>query len=112
MVPGIYSLTFKSSLGYLGEGWALLDNGRIYGGDNRYFYRGRYADEEGSLKAEIHVSLYRKEKPVSVFGFLSEFQIELLGSTKGEGFILSENVVNQPILAITIEGKRIADLIP
>jgi hypothetical protein len=112
MVSGIYSLTFKSSLGYFGEGWALVDNGRVYGGDERYLYRGCYIDEEGSLKAEIQVSLYRNQRPVSVFGFLSEFQLELLGSSKEDQFILSGKVVKQPILSITIEGKKIADLIP
>ncbi len=112
MTPGIYSISFKSSLGYLGKGLALIDQGKVYGGDTRYLYRGCYINEENSLQAEIQISLYRNEKPVSVFGFLSEFQLKLFGSSMEEEFILTGSVVKQPILAITIEGKKVADLIP
>lgn len=112
MNPGIYSMTFKSSLGYFGEGWALMDKGKVYGGDNRYLYRGRYENAEDSLKAEVRVSLYRhRDKPVSIFGFFEQFDLKLLGHSKGDEFTLMGEVVTQPILSITIEGKKIADLI-
>jgi hypothetical protein len=112
MVPGIYSIQFKSSMGYSGEGWTLIDNGRVYGGDHRYIYRGQYLDHENSLKVEIEVLLYRDtEKPISVFGYYRQFNLSLFGHSEEDHFTVAGTMVKQPMLSITIEGRKIADLI-
>jgi saccharopine dehydrogenase-like NADP-dependent oxidoreductase len=110
MDPGIYYVIFKSQSGRFGDGLAVLDNGKIHGGDQRYLYRGFYKTEGQALEADIQVSYYRGE-PKSVLGHLAKFKLNLAGKATAEAFTVSGHVFGQSHLAITIEGQKQADLL-
>ena len=111
MISGIYYIIFKSDGGQAGDGLAVMDRGRIHGGDHRYLYGGRYWQEGYSLKAEILVSYYRG-KFNSIFGPLSNFKLTLVGNCTGEGdFKATGHMVGQSQMKISVEGQKQADLI-
>lgn len=110
MDPGIYYVIFKSHSGRFGDGLAVLENGRIHGGDQRYLYRGVYKTDGRAVEADIQVSYYRGEAK-SVLGHLSKFKLNLAGQSSGEAFTVQGHVFGQSHLAITIEGQKQADLV-
>ena len=110
MGSGIYYVIFKSHTGRFGDGLAVVDNGRIHGGDQRYLYRGFYKTDGQAIEADIQVSYYRGEAK-SVFGHLSKFKLSLSGKYSNEAFTVSGHVFGQSQLAITIEGQKQADLV-
>lgn len=110
MESGIYYVIFKSHSGRFGDGLAVVDNGRIHGGDQRYLYRGFYKKNGQTVEANIQVSYYRGEAK-SVLGHLSKFQLNLSGKASDDAFTVSGHVFGQSQLAITVEGQKQADLI-
>lgn len=110
MISGIYYVIFKSPAGKAGDGLAVIENGRIHGGDNRYLYAGRYWQDGSSLKAEIRVTYYRG-KFESLFGPLSNFQLTLSGTSTAEHFNVNGHVIGQSQMKISIEGQKQAELV-
>ena len=110
MEPGIYYVIFKSHTGRFGDGLAVVDNGKIHGGDQRYLYRGSYRTDGQAVEADIQVTYYRG-KANSILGHLSRFKLNLSGKATGDAFNVSGHVFGQSQLAITIEGQKQADLL-
>lgn len=110
MNSGIYYVIFRSHNGVFGDGLAVVDTGRIHGGDYRYLYRGHYKVEGNSLRAKIQVSYYRG-KCESVFGPVDKFDLTLSGNAAEGTFKVSGNIFGQSQMKITIEGQKQADLV-
>ncbi len=110
MDSGIYYVIFKSQAGRFGDGLAVVDDGKIHGGDQRFLYRGLYKDDGQAIEAEIHVSYYRGE-PQSIFGHLPKFSLNLSGNATNDAFTVTGRVFGQSQLVITIEGQKQANLV-
>ncbi len=110
MDSGIYYVIFKSHTGSFGDGLAVVDNGKIHGGDQRYLYRGLYKTEGQTVEADIQVSYYRGELK-SIFGHLPKFALNLSGNATSDAFKVTGRVFGQSQLEITIEGQKQADLL-
>lgn len=109
MLQGIYSVNFRSSHDH-GDGLIVADNGKVNGGDKFCVYRGTYKGEDGSLEAEIHVTLHGAGG-VTIFGpNVREFHLRLTGSVSGASINLSGQVVEQPGLKMTLNGRKLADV--
>ncbi len=109
MKPGIYYVIFESNLGIPGDGLAVIDNGKIYGGDHRFLYRGCYKEREEDIEAEIFVRHFRGEFK-SIFGNTSTFYLILSGKAEVESFHVSGYIAGQSHLKIRVEGQMQMDV--
>lgn len=109
MQNGIYSVKFSSpTTGDLGSGTAIFFDGRVYGGDQSYFYKGSSNVQGETATAQMQV--VRHQQGESIFGPLPEFNLELSGNVSGDSFQLQGKMVEQPNMHIRIEGVKVSNL--
>ncbi|EAN8329703.1 nucleoside transporter [Salmonella enterica] len=72
MKEGIYTVVFESSLQSVGEGIAVVNDGRIHGADIAFTCRGRVAP----AIVELEVSHYNTEIP-STLGVTGKYVLEM-----------------------------------
>jgi T3SS negative regulator,GrlR len=110
MLDGVFYLTFQSSMGVLGAGLAVLENGQIRGGDDSYLYSGWYKPEVNGVDFSGHVDVkYYQGDVGSIFGFLDSFQLNLSGSFTKGGLRAGGYVKGQPLYKMSLDGVRIED---
>jgi hypothetical protein len=99
---GLYSITFGTAEGAIGDGIAVFANGKVRGGDSVYFYTGTVRSSSGeAIEADIHVQKYGTVGE-SVFGNLREFRLILTGNATTSQFVLSGHMVESPGGRITV----------
>src|SRR5438132_1469586 len=110
MRNGIYSVDFRSSAGQLGTGGvvAFID-GRAYGGDAGYYYKGEMNVTNKTASGQIHVAPHNA-RAESIFGPLTEFDLQVSGNVTDESFSLGGDVIGHPGMGISVNGHRVADL--
>ena len=113
MEEGIYSISFGtgSPVRQFGIGLAVVQGGRIHGGDHSYMYMGAFTQHDSKITGEIAVRHYHGSQ-ISVFGPRSEFKLAVFGETHGPDFQLSGDVIESPPMAVTIQGHKLAELHP
>ena len=109
MVEALWSVQFRSNTGAFGAGVAILENGRVFGGDAQYFYLGKYEVQDDAIKAQVDVTHYAGQ-PFAIFGQRKTVQIELSGPIQREGMRLMGQVSDQPTLRIEAICVRRAEL--
>lgn len=109
MRNGVYSVSF-SAAGAAGTGVAVVNNGIIQGGDAGFIYRGHLKREGETLNASIHVLQHAAGHP-SVFGALTDFELNLSGKSSGDTFSLAGTVAGREQLRISIRGQFKVDLL-
>ncbi len=107
MINGIYSVKFKSLTGE-GTGTVVFIDGRSYGGDFAYYYKGPFQLEGDKLSGKIEV--VRHQPGESIFGPLDRFHLKLSGTQAAGSFNLQGNVLEHPDQTIRINGKKISEL--
>jgi T3SS negative regulator,GrlR len=110
MLNGIYSVAFSSAAGQLGTGGvvAFID-GRAYGGDAGYYYKGTMNIDGQTATGQIHVAPHN-ERTESIFGPLTEFDLQLSGNVTEDSFSLGGDVIGHPGMAIKVNGRKVSDL--
>ena len=109
MISGIFYVEFTVSNQGLGTGLAVIDNGRVNGGDLTYLYRGRVDHYAGSVRATIEVLHYRGP-PNSVMGPLRQFTLNLSGTASAQKFELEGGSSSAPGVRIRMVGQKVAPL--
>jgi T3SS negative regulator,GrlR len=111
MQNGIYSVRFSSTAGALGTGGvAFFIDGNVYGGDAHFYYKGTVNVSGGSVSSgSIHVGQHQKGGG-SIFGPLTDFDLQVTGTATDNSFSLTGNVVGHPGQAIKVDGHKVADL--
>ena len=84
----LWSFEYISGLGSESGGVVVLDNGKLLGGDNNYFYIGSYELVNTTFNATIDVKHYHGGYN-SLFGKNNEIILELSGSYKHEEILLT-----------------------
>jgi hypothetical protein len=80
MLDGFWTAEFGSSAGVFGGGVAVLQNGKLYGGDGGYFYVGTYSFKEKEFHATLEIAPFIEDYP-SVFKTVNQkITLELIGS--------------------------------
>ncbi len=113
-IPGLYKAKFATKGGEkAGEGNViLLANGSLQGEDLGFRYHGTYKIEEGKVTASARVIKYNPSYE-SIFGDLSEFDIELTGKVDNSTIQLEgclKDVAVNPTFELTLE--RVSSLTP
>lgn len=107
MQNGIYQVVFSSNMGASGGGLAVVKDGSVNGGDEGYVYKGNLLADGSSVSGRLEIKRYNAQR-ASVFGPLTEFQLDLVGAADAVGgFSVSGGLVGQPGLNIKITGRFI-----
>ena len=111
MTPGIYAVKFSAVSSYnFGEGLVVFKDGTVNGGDLGYFFKGTYQIKDSKVTAELKIKRWNASVP-SIFGSFPEFDLVLTGHMPPDWslFHAEGNVVQNPQLRITIDGRRLDD---
>lgn len=109
MLEALWSVKFISNIEGFGSGVAVLETGRLLGGDTQYFYIGSYNVENGIANATVTVTHYAGPS-MSLFGQAKEVTLKLTGKPEHSEFDLQGFVVENPALNIRIHFTRRAEL--
>lgn len=109
MIEALWSVVFVASQNQVGSGVAVLETGRILGGDAQYYYVGTYSIEGGEMTAFVTITHFAGE-PLSVFGPSTRHELVLNGKTSHDKFILTGTTKGNPSQIIAIELTRRAEL--
>lgn len=107
---GVYSVSFSSTQGQLGTGGVVyIIDGRAYGGDAHFYYMGSLELSGETATGQIHVGPHQQPTQ-SIFGPLTNFDLQLSGKFSGGSFSLNGNIVGHSGMGIRITGRKVADL--
>lgn len=111
-IAGIYVVSFQAKHYEFGSGIAVItEDGRLGGGDSRYYYSATLHEEEGSISGEVKVVNYQGDRN-SVLGALDTFTLSLSGRAQGFAFTLAGQLVENPNIAINLAFKKLRDFLP
>lgn len=109
MLEAMYGVEFASNMNNGGYGIAVIETGRILGGDSSFVYVGNYELKNGVLHAEIKCTNDR-ESLQSIFGDIKEFTLHLEGKPEHNGFIMEGHMAENTNMKIGIKLTRRAEL--
>lgn len=111
MLEALWSVEFGSNQGALGAGVAVFETGRVLGGDSAFMYVGTYEVDRGTITSNIKVTKYNNLSGMqSVFGPLTEFNLQVTGQANEKLMTLSGHMVENLDLKITINAVRREEL--
>ncbi|WP_228268397.1 GrlR family regulatory protein [Acinetobacter ursingii] len=105
MKDGIYFVKFASS-NDSGDGIVVVNNGVVNGGDYGFTYKGKIVNDEVTLSASQH-----DKSVVSVFGNITEYQIDLKAIESNDGYDLTGTSSLAPGVTIKAKAKFIGNLL-
>ena len=75
---GLWAVEIGGPQGVIPGGVIVCKNGQVFGGDDRYYYAGRYELDEGRFQAHINVTHYQ-DLPGDLFGADKDLPLDLSG---------------------------------
>lgn len=87
-VSGFWTVIFSAGPNFNG-GVATLTNGLIYGGDNAFFYVGKYSQDQSKITARIDCKAFAKNA-LNIFGTqIDNYSLEIDGTLSPDGTIIA-----------------------
>jgi hypothetical protein len=80
-IDGLWTIEFISTLHLVGSGIVVLHNNRLLGGDEGFYYSGRYDTQNGRICGTINVTRHNP-KSLSVFGNIGQFTMKMEGEVQ------------------------------
>ena len=109
MLEALWSVEFVSSLGLFGGGVVVFETGRVFGGDNNYYYLGNYKVEGETASGEAEITRYG-QGVLSVFGPKEKFRIKVSGKLQEPIMELKGYLVDDPRMEIVMRLTKRAAL--
>src|SRR5712664_1411202 len=100
MVEGFWIVQVEAVQGS-GGGVVVLTKGQIFGGDNGFYYLGRYEVIGASLRARVTVRKFLPEIQ-SIFGIEGDYELDLSGDIKEDVVEGKAVVVGRPGAGIVV----------
>jgi hypothetical protein len=108
-IAGIYAVSFQTKQHEFGSGIAVVtDDGKLGGGDARYYYSATLREEDGLTFGEVEVVNYQGDQN-SVLGALGKFRLKLSGRASGSAFTLAGQLLENPAVVINLVFKKLRD---
>jgi hypothetical protein len=92
-----------------GAGVVVFTDGKVLGGDNRYYYDGTYSQQGAFLHGEI-VAKHYSGPPRNVFGSFSSVRLILEGSIGGDLIVAYGYDPSAPQRRLSIRLRRVKSL--
>lgn len=108
-IDGLWTIDFISTLHLVGSGVAVLNDKRLLGGDEGYYYSGRYDTDNGQFSGTIHVTRYNP-KSLSVFGDIGQYTLKLEGKVQDRQMEGTATMVSAPDRKLRIVGTKKEEL--
>lgn len=108
-IDGLWTIEFISTLHLVGSGVVVLNDKRLLGGDEGYYYSGHYDTENGQFSGTIDVTRYNS-KSLSVFGDIGQYTLKLEGQGQDyqiEGTAWMESNPNRKIRIVGAKKKEL-----
>ena len=109
MFNGLWTIEFISTMNRFGAGVLVLNNGRLLGGDNGYYYLGNYAVKDNNIRGKVAITRFNKNI-ISVFGDVDQFSLTFAGQIKPDSVEAVASFDNTPDLKIRIICNKKVDL--
>lgn len=111
-IEALWRAQFSSNAGMTfpaGGGVVVFESGRIFGGDSFMYYVGEYEVHGNSLSGTLHIGTHTSGG-MSVFGQITDFDLQLSGSIDGDRIVAKGSLVQNPQFLLTADLKRLQDL--
>lgn len=112
MVEKFWLVEFSSSVGMIGKGVAVMENGKIFAGDSGYYYIGFYNIENDRLNAQVKITRHNPQH-ISVFGNLETAEISFKNQTVNgglDGQTIKGALIDNPAMQIAVKFTKISEL--
>ncbi len=105
MIDGLWTVEFISAINRYGRGVLVLNNGRLLGGDDGYYYSRKYDITDNNIVCDVDVIKYDANS-ISIFGNVDQFKLTISG--KIDDFQLSAigSVANNHQSHVRIVGNK------
>jgi hypothetical protein len=110
MLEAVWSVEFLSAAGVSGNGIAVFDAGRIFGGNDTLIYTGRYQVVDGVIHAQVKVETYALTPATAGAGGFRTFHLEVTGPPDRNNLFLSGRDAADPTRTMTIRAVRRVEL--
>jgi hypothetical protein len=110
MLEAVWSVEFLSNQGVSGNGIAVFDAGRIFGGNDTLIYTGRYQVVDGVIHAQVKVETYALTPAVISGGGFQTFHLDVTGPPDRNNLFLTGHVTTDPSRTMTIRAVRRVEL--
>ena len=109
-LEAVWSVEFLSSEGSGGNGIAVFDGGRIFGGNETLIYTGRYEVVSGVIRAEVKVETYALAHGADPAKGFPVYRLRVTGPPNRNNLFLSGFVESDPSRTMTIRAVRRTEL--
>ncbi len=110
MIEGLFAVQFTANMGNFGRGIVVFTpDGKVYGGDADYFYKGVLQQNGDEVSGQISVANH-SGTPSSVFGPVNSFNLRVSGRATGSQFVLTGEVVEMPGMRLNINCRKVDEL--
>lgn len=111
MIEGFWTAQFSTpGTGQVGQGVAVLQGGKVYGGDGGNTYIGRYKLVDQKVEIELAVEPFGMPTGPNVFGTTGSVQLRLKGTAEPKQFVVEGGVEGSASQSIQIRLQRASDL--
>lgn len=105
-IDGIWSAQFSSSLGVVGSGVVIFDNGRILGGDDAYYFNGKFITTGSRVIGTVDVVQHQSGQQ-SIWGGVSSLVLIVEGSYDEPWIFARMQGDQNPLITGNVKLKRL-----
>ena len=100
MLEALWTVEYMDAAGWKTGGVVVFETGRVFGGDNRFYYVGRYEADHPRITAELGIRYYHGDPTTAWGDQVAEFQIEVEGER-------NRDVIEGTMLRVDIPQYRL-----
>lgn len=105
------SLNEDNKTNMMGAGIVIFETEKIYGGDNQFYYIGKYEIKNDMINAQVEVKIINyTEESLSIFGNKKEFKLNIKGEHQTPKMELEGVMVGDPSKRIKISCQKRVEL--
>ena len=108
MIDGLWTVEFISTSNRYGKGILIINQNRLLGGDEGYYYTGNCSITNGDITGTITVMRYDNNS-VSVFGDIDNFELSFNGQINDNEFKIIATLNSDSQENIQINGIKKED---
>ena len=108
MIDGLWTVEFSSTTNRYGKGILIINQNRLLGGDEGYYYTGSCKVNGENIAGKLTVIRY-DSNAVSVFGDIDTFELNFSGQINDNEFNMIANIDNSLGENIKVNGTKKED---